>query len=950
MKSGTMRASVSRARIAGFLLRAFPLLVLTALVAAGPLYHAISAWGGAAEDPAASSTAGTTTLVYVANNGGGNISSYSVDQSTGILLPAAGVASGKTPIDVTTLSAGGTTFVYATANGDNAVWVYSLDPTNGVLTPKPSSTSFPNPITVGAGPMGITSANGGAYVYVANNGDNTISAFVANSDGTLSPAKTAVQATSGPPVELASASIAGTNYLYVTESTNQVEVFSINTMSPDQGVLTPVGSPTSVGNAPNGIVINATGSFLYVANTADSNISEFTINPANGELISNGVLNLPAKPERLAVDGSTHVYVTRDDNMLELCTLDPSNGGSLSQTASYATGGKPMGVVSVGGSHVYVANSGDDTVSQFSEDATGVLTPLAPPTVPAGKAPLGITVEGNHLYVFAADSAGASLTSFAIGASGTLSPVALTAAGNGVTGVAADQKGTVLFATNHGDNTISCYVIDQNSGAPRPNGPAVSTGVGSGPKAAVVNPAGSFLFVVNNGANTVATWTIQGNGAIGAHSSSSFATGNGPSAIALDAAGANAYVTNEVDGNVSEFAIAGDGSLSPVGTAAAGKLPTGIAVTPGGSFAYVINSGDNTVEPYSRSGNGSLTPESQLDKPTGKGPSGIAITPDGRFLYVVNNGDNTVSGFTINSDGSLTPDGPARSTGTSPSQVGIDPTGTYLYVTNNSTDKTVSIFKINGDGSLTSVSTAAAGLLPLGIVLTGVPGPPPSPTKTPKGRHTPTALKVAPPALRFPNEQVGDSGNTSRDKKVNLSNPRRKSGTAINFTTSVLNGDYAIDSGASTCNGSLNPGQRCAYELKFIPSNVGQDPGDLVITDNVDPHPIDVKLNGRGVAALLTISPRSLNFPPTAVGTPCCNPPKTVTLTNNNSVPVTVTGTSASGDFVAQSNCSGALTKGQSCQVQVTFTPTQAGKRTGILEIDSGKAGVQKVKLSGKGK
>ncbi|MGR6316522.1 PKD domain-containing protein [Micromonospora soli] len=61
--------------------------------------------------------------------------------------------------------------------------------------------------------------------------------------------------------------------------------------------------------------------------------------------------------------------------------------------------------------------------------------------------------------------------------------------------------------------------------------------------------------------------------------------------------------------------------------------------------------------------------------------------------------------------------------------------------------------------------------------------------------------------------------------------------------------------------------------------------------------------------------------------------PSAVTLTNRLTVPLRVTGVSATGDFAAAASCPASLAPGASCPVQVTFTPTALGTRTGTVKI-----------------
>lgn len=98
--------------------------------------------------------------------------------------------------------------------------------------------------------------------------------------------------------------------------------------------------------------------------------------------------------------------------------------------------------------------------------------------------------------------------------------------------------------------------------------------------------------------------------------------------------------------------------------------------------------------------------------------------------------------------------------------------------------------------------------------------------------------------------------------------------------------------------------------------------------------------------ALVTISPTSLTFSSQAVGT--TSSPQVVTLTNNQTTAVTSISVSASGDFAQTNTCGTSLAASSSCTINVTFTPTLAGRRTGTLTVTDS-AGTQTSSLSGTG-
>src|SRR5271157_3022711 len=98
----------------------------------------------------------------------------------------------------------------------------------------------------------------------------------------------------------------------------------------------------------------------------------------------------------------------------------------------------------------------------------------------------------------------------------------------------------------------------------------------------------------------------------------------------------------------------------------------------------------------------------------------------------------------------------------------------------------------------------------------------------------------------------------------------------------------------------------------------------------------------------VTLTPNSLNFGNQTVGQP--SPPQAVTLTNNQSVPLSSIMISTSGDYSQTNNCGMSVPANGSCIINVVFTPTITGTRTGTLTVtDNGPGSPQTASLTGVG-
>jgi subtilase family serine protease len=108
---------------------------------------------------------------------------------------------------------------------------------------------------------------------------------------------------------------------------------------------------------------------------------------------------------------------------------------------------------------------------------------------------------------------------------------------------------------------------------------------------------------------------------------------------------------------------------------------------------------------------------------------------------------------------------------------------------------------------------------------------------------------------------------------------------------------------------------------------------------------------GSGGGPTVTVSPTSLTWGDVVEG--ATGAKKAVTLTNTGTSTLNISSIAISGDFgqtTSPKPCGSTLAAGKSCKIEVTFTPTQVGARTGSLTItDNASDSPQTVALSGTG-
>ena len=212
------------------------------------------------------------------------------------------------------------------------------------------------------------------------------------------------------------------------------------------------------------------------------------------------------------------------------------------------------------------------------------------------------------------------------------------------------------------------------------------------------------------------------------------------------------------------------------------------------------------------------------------------------------------------------------------------------------------------------------------------------------------AISVTGGPLLFGSQGVGT---TSVAKVVTVTN---KSTAGVTMgVVSVTESDFAIS--AKTCpvsGGTLAAGASCTISVVFAPKATGAKKGALVIRDSDPSSPQLVGMTGTGTS-LVVLSPNSLTFAATAVGTPSAA--STITLTNSTGASLTLgtpalTVTAPFAINAAGTGCTNGriIAAGQKCFISVFFTPTALGFVNGTLSVaDSDPTSPQTVALAGSG-
>jgi len=270
----------------------------------------------------------------------------------------------------------------------------------------------------------------------------------------------------------------------------------------------------------------------------------------------------------------------------------------------------------------------------------------------------------------------------------------------------------------------------------------------------------------------------------------------------------------------------------------------------------------------------------------------LAAATDNGIVVLLGNGDGTFKPFSL-----------------VPSLLSSDPG-----------DELVALADVNGDGKLDIVKSTQTGIINVAL------GNGDGTFQQDSGFQIPSIL----------NTQSAVVGDFNGDGKPDLAFASQSSDVV---TILFGNGD-------GTFKGHIE------YSVPSVSNNVnfmmaadfnGDGALDMALADFGNAE-VSVFVNG----PIAAFAPRQLNFANQGIGT--SSPEQSVTLTNAGAAQLAITSIAGSGDFAETSDCGSTLSIEKACTVNVTFAPTAAGVRTGMLSfIDNASVIPQVLALSGTG-
>ena len=320
------------------------------------------------------------------------------------------------------------------------------------------------------------------------------------------------------------------NFLYTSDSgTNSVSAFSVSSVGTPKELA---GSPFTLkaaGQFPYDLAVTPNTQFLYTANYSSNNISAFAISGVNGSLteLQNSPFsgsNTP-NPIALVIDKTgSFVYVVTGANNISAFAVNQATGAltELAQSPYTVQGVNPapyFEIIDKTNTFLYVSNSNTNTISAYTINSqTGALTlvPGSPFGLP-GNYPVCLAIDPSNRFLFSADNYSNTASAFTINAAtGALtavpgSPFSTSIVNGQPYGAEVDLTGNFFYITDFNTNQISIFKINGSSGAlTQISGSPVSVhGTNPNPMGVSLDPSGNFFYAANSNTNTISTYTLN---------------------------------------------------------------------------------------------------------------------------------------------------------------------------------------------------------------------------------------------------------------------------------------------------------------------------------------------------------------------------------------------------------------------------------------------------------
>lgn len=308
---------------------------------------------------------------YVTNTYSGAISAFSIDNTTGNLIPISGspFATSARPVSVATHPSGKFLYV-ADLSANTPLSAYTIDATTGAL-------ALINTYDYGGGANSVTIDPQGKFLFLADSTGFVESFTISQTTGALTLIGTYQAGTTPEAITVDPSS----KYVYVlNQGSNNISAYSIDSTT---GVLTSIGN-YATGSTGFSLVIDPTGGYLYSASVRNGqNIQAYSINRSTGELVSIGAYGTGVTTDYVVINSRGDILYNVYASSVMAYSRNQTTG-ALTLIGTYATGGSGANAMAIDplNKYAYIPNKGSNYIGDISfmtiSQSTGALTANAP--------------------------------------------------------------------------------------------------------------------------------------------------------------------------------------------------------------------------------------------------------------------------------------------------------------------------------------------------------------------------------------------------------------------------------------------------------------------------------------------------------------------------------------------------------------------------------------------
>ena len=302
-------------------------------------------------EPTAIAVTPNNAYLYMGSAGGG-IYVYTIGSNGALSIGNSGAAV-ETGVEPSVLRVDSTgTYLLGADSLSGEAYVFQIG-SGGVLTALSTSVVTLNTSTP-ANDLEITPSDDYVYVSCGTAGIYTLS--FDSSIGALAQVNSVLTPKQNGDADFGMAIAPSGNYLFAAETgIGAVRVFSISATNATLSEVT--GSPYKTATGPNGVLVDSTGSYVYVTNRTEGTISGFTISSTGtltaitGSPFATGTTSGTLPTQMVEDNSKTYLAVVNAGGGPDLELFTIGSTGALTKFTTATTGTDPTEATSIAATH-----------------------------------------------------------------------------------------------------------------------------------------------------------------------------------------------------------------------------------------------------------------------------------------------------------------------------------------------------------------------------------------------------------------------------------------------------------------------------------------------------------------------------------------------------------------------------------------------------------------------